>query len=368
MKSGYDKNNYSEDMFADTRMSFGEHIEDLRVHLWRAIVGFLICLFIGFIIDAIGSGLGLKWFGIGRVALEVIAAPVEKALAKYQDKRAAKIQEDLQHQDSTLAGFNEPKETELAFNREQLAQSLGIQLPANEAAANAGDPWVTLRVRMRPLQWVLDQQKANQLVNRPPTLSSLGVQEAFMVYFKVSLLCGVVLASPWVFWQIWSFVAAGLYPHEKRYVNVYLPFSLGLFLAGMAVCQFAVIPNAIDALLWFNEWLGIQPDLRLNEWLTFAIVMPLVFGVSFQTPLVMMFLDRIGIMGIETFRDTRRMAYMVLAVFAALITPSVDAFSMLFMWVPLCGLYVAAPRAGHRRAGIGGNGRGVRRLSVLEGH
>jgi sec-independent protein translocase protein TatC len=339
MKSGYDKNNYSEDMFADTRMSFGEHIEDLRVHLWRAIVGFMICLFIGFIIDAIGSALGLKWFGVGKVALDVIAAPVEKALLKYHDKRAAKIREELNNQDTAITGLNEPEKTELTFDRVELARSLGITLPANDAAENAADHWVTVKVQMRPLQWVLAQQKANQLVNRPPTLSSLGVQEAFMVYFKVSMLCGIVLASPWVFWQIWSFVAAGLYPHEKRYVNVYLPFSLGLFLAGMAVCQFAVIPNAIDALLWFNEWLGIQPDLRLNEWLTFAIIMPLVFGVSFQTPLVMMFLDRIGVMGIDTFRDARRMAYMVLAVFAALITPSVDAFSMLFMWVPLCGLY-----------------------------
>ena len=62
------------------------------------------------------------------------------------------------------------------------------------------------------------------------------------------------------------------------------------------MCQFLVLPKAIAGLLWFNEWLGIAPDLRLNEWLGFAIWLPVIFGVAFQTPLVMMVLERIGIM------------------------------------------------------------------------
>ena len=64
-----------------------------------------------------------------------------------------------------------------------------------------------------------------------------------------------------------------------------------------------MIPKAIEALLWFNEWLGIKPDLRFNEWLGFAIMMPIVFGVSFQLPLVMMFLERIGILTVEMYRQ-----------------------------------------------------------------
>jgi sec-independent protein translocase protein TatC len=160
-----------------------------------------------------------------------------------------------------------------------------------------------------------------------------------MVYFKVCLVCGVVIGSPWIFWQIWLFVAAGLYPHEKRLVHVYLPFSLGLFLAGVFLCEFFVIPKALEALLWFNEWIGLEPDLRLNEWLSFAILMPLVFGVSFQTPLVMYLLERIGVMSIDAYRSKRRIAWFLMAIFAAVITPSVDAVSMLFLWVPLGFLY-----------------------------
>jgi len=160
-----------------------------------------------------------------------------------------------------------------------------------------------------------------------------------MVYVKVSLLCGLVLASPWVLGQLWAFVAAGMYPHEKKYVHKYLPMSVGLFLGGVFLCQFAVLPKSVEALLWFNDWIGFTPELRLNEWLSFAIMMPLVFGISFQTPLVMLVLERIGIMSVASYWSSWRMAAFLLAVFAMIITPSPDALSMLAMWVPLVALY-----------------------------
>src|SRR5262249_52360341 len=182
-------------------------------------------------------------------------------------------------------------------------------------------------------------QETMRIVGDFDNMSTLNVTEAFMVWFKVCIVCGIILGSPWIFWQIWMFVAAGLYPHEKRLVHFYLPVSLFLFLAGVVICEWAVIPKAIEALLWFNEQMNLRPDVRLNEWLSFAIFMPVVFGVSFQTPLVMLFLNRLGIMDIDSFRNRRRMAWFVMAVFAAVITPSTDAFSMLFLWVPMSLLF-----------------------------
>src|SRR5207244_12393335 len=95
----------------------------------------------------------------------------------------------------------------------------------------------------------------------------------------------------------------------RRYVHVYLPVSLILFLAGIFMCEFLVIPKAIQGLLWFNEWLGLEPELRLNEWLSFAIMLPLVFGLSFQTPLVMLFLAKIGVLDGESFCRQRLLAW-----------------------------------------------------------
>src|SRR5262249_49142306 len=105
------------------------------------------------------------------------------------------------------------------------------------------------------------------------------------------------------------------------------------------ICEFFVMPKAVEALLWFNEWLGLEPDMRLNEWLGFAIMMPVVFGISFQTPLVMLFLNRIGIMGGDSYREKRRLTRFFLALFAAVLPASTDPASRLFLWVPMCMLF-----------------------------
>ena len=113
---------------------------------------------------------------------------------------------------------------------------------------------------------------------------------------------GLVLSSPWVFYQLWAFVAAGLYRHERQYVKKFLPFSLGLFLGGVLLCFFGVLPLTLKFLLQFNVWLGIEPTLRISEWMSFATILPLVFGLAFQTPLVMLFLARIGIFTADDYR------------------------------------------------------------------
>src|SRR5205085_7539539 len=120
-------------------------------------------------------------------------------------------------------------EIEVSLQRTQLAQALGQRLPANDG----GDDWVDLTMRIKPLPLAIALHGAEMVVGRRPVLSTLNVQEAFMVYFKVCIYSGIILASPWIFWQIWAFIAAGLYPHGGRWGGGYLPFSLGLFLAGV---------------------------------------------------------------------------------------------------------------------------------------
>jgi sec-independent protein translocase protein TatC len=307
-----------DDFFAETRMSFGDHIEDLRKHLWRAIKGFFVAVIFSFF--------------IAKSVLAFIAAPVEAQLVEFYERRVKQVAEDLKAKDPDLVKKNQPKPLDLTISRQQL-ERYGIKVGPKTPEQ------LTLKFEYRPVDFEIANSEARQLVGRRPALSTLNVQEAFVVFFKVAIVTGFVLASPWVFFQIWSFIAAGLYPHEKRYVNVFLPFSLFLFLLGVGVCEFLVMPKAVEALLWFNEWLGLEPDLRLNEWLGFAIWMPVIFGLSFQTPLVMLFLERIGLFNVDAFRGKRRIVWFLMAIFAAVITPSTDAFSMLFLWVPMCLLY-----------------------------
>jgi len=333
----------SEDMFADTRMTLGGHIEDLRTHLLRAGYGFLIGLVVS--------------FAIGHPVLKFIAKPVEDQLleywARYYDERIeAELKKNPEQQ---MKMYRIPVDLDELARRLHLPPLPHEKMQPDDMEMNPVEIFqkmfkmAGLNETIKPKRgvWYLepDRQeflKAFKNLNqemKPPLLRTLSVQEAFMVFIKVCMMTGLVISSPWVFYQIWSFVAAGLYPHEKKLVNVYLPYSLVLFLAGVFLCEFFVIPKAVGALLWFNEWLGMEPDLRLNEWLGFAILMPLVFGISFQTPLVMLFTERIGLFDVPTFRSYRKAAYFLIFVIAMIIVPATDAVSLLLLAVPMCLLY-----------------------------
>jgi sec-independent protein translocase protein TatC len=311
-----------QDPFADTRMTFGEHIEDLRGHLLRAIAGFLVALFFSFF--------------IGPSVLRFISAPVERQLVAFYEVRVSNVEKELNAGEPRLKELNAPAEVRISLDRKELQRQLGIKFDPKTAEPER----VEIPARIdEPLRFAIALHKAQQYIGRRPALSTLSVQEAFMAYLKVSIACGLVLGSPWIFWQLWRFVAAGLYAAEKRVIHVYLPISVLLFLAGVLMCQFWVIPKAIEALLWFNQWMGLEPDLRFNEWLGFAIMMPLIFGLSFQLPLVMMALERVGIFTVEDYTGKWKIACLMIHVFAAIIVPSADAISMECLAIPMFGLY-----------------------------
>jgi sec-independent protein translocase protein TatC len=170
------------------------------------------------------------------------------------------------------------------------------------------------------------------------TLQALGAHEVFMIWMKAAGITGLIIASPWVFWQIWQFVAAGLYPHEKGYVFMYLPMSLLLFLSGAALAFFFVFDPVLDFLFSFNRGMNIDPDPRISEWLSFVLFLPLGFGVAFQLPLVMLFINRIGIIAVETYLEKWRIAILTIFVLSMFLTPA-DPISMLLMACPLTVLY-----------------------------
>ncbi|MCZ2340681.1 MAG: twin-arginine translocase subunit TatC [Bacteroidales bacterium] len=355
------EHNYPDDIFDNTRMSFGEHIEELRTRLLRALAALGICLLIGFVLDGIGESLGMDSFGVGRPMMQVIVSPVESQVRAFYARRneqvAGKVQEltlrrtppervdelykRLQEDGLDTFSHDEIAELQAApvkmpvyLELAPLAQALGVQPPENAPKE------IELPMQIYPAYVNYFSNRGEAILQNRQYLTTLSVQEAFVVYFKVSLLCGVVLSSPWIFYQIWAFVAAGLYPHERRYVHMYLPFSVGLFVGGAVLCQFVVLPGAVKALLAFNRWIELDPDLRLNEWLGFALVLPVVFGVSFQTPLVMLFLNRIGTFSADDYLRYWRYAIFVLALFAAVITPTPDVVTMSYLFVPMFGLYM----------------------------
>ena len=179
-------------------------------------------------------------------------------------------------------------------------------------------------------------------IDQPVTLN---VQEAFMTYMKVSFIAGLVIASPWIFYQLWLFVAAGLYPHERKYVHTYLPMSVILFLGGVAFCFFAVLPVVLDFLLGFNSRMLIVAQIRISEWINFAVMLPLMFGISFQLPLAMLFLAKINVFKVEHYIAQWKIAVLAIAIISMVLTPTPDPATMMMMMVPLVDAVCLGNRA-----------------------
>jgi sec-independent protein translocase protein TatC len=353
-----DKYNYPDDIFDQSRMSFGDHLDELRTRLRKALLGPFIFTILGLLLDGIGSLIGNPMIGMGKPMMAVITDPVTTMVRDFYARRNNKLLERLD-------GFTVADEETIRVVREKYtkygyatltaderrvlfgaSREMPMHIPVEPLIAAFGQPKdpdlkeITLKVKVYPAYFEFLAKEGEALAANKNYLTALSAQEGMVVYFKVTLLCAVVLSCPWSFYHIWAFIAAGLYPHEKRYVHKFLPASVVLFLTGVLLCQFIVLPGTVKALLGFNEYIDVDPDLRLNEWLSFAILMPLVFGVSFQTPLVMYVLNRLRIFTAEWYWAKWRISLLVLAVFSAIITPSPDAVTMLYLFVPMFGLYL----------------------------
>ncbi len=355
------RDEYPDDIFKDSRMSFGDHIEELRTRMFRAIKYLLVFLTIGFALDGIGYLLHKPNIGVGKPMLRVISDPVETQVRDFYNRRNEKVAEEKltnldtspsEEIDAIQAKLKKGGDNLTDLTPEERLKLLGAPVPmpvivSTEAFVPAfGQPKpdapkeIGLKLQVYPGYITYLSDKGQGLLGTKQYLSTMSVQEGFIVYFKVSILCGIILGSPFILYQFWAFVGAGLYPHEKRYIHVFLGPSIVFFVGGVLLCQFLVLPSAVKALLVFNEWLGFDPDIRLKEWLGLAIILPLVFGVSFQTPLVMVFLNRIGVFTAQDYLSKWRYACMILAIFAATVTPTPDIITPLYLFLPMFGLYM----------------------------
>lgn len=335
------------DLFDDTTMTFGEHLEVLRVHVWKSLVG-------------IALGIMLAMF-VGDRIIGILKAPIDQAL---KDANIEGVRDDLG--DKSLADYfkqwfsdddtdsppveeqqpaidPKPNTIQVEVTVDDLVQALHQAAPevlADPPAATSQNKTdtaerKTVSLDLRSPEFAVLKEAATRF----NTTVTFRVEEAFMTYLKVTCVAGLMLASPWVFYQIWQFVAAGLYVHERRYVHVYLPMSIGLFASGALFCFYFVFPLVLSFLIGFSKWLGVVLQPRLSEYINLVILMPMMFGISFQLPLVMLFLERIGVCTVETYTANWRMSVLVMAVTSMLLTPS-DPGSMLLMLAPLIVLYV----------------------------
>jgi len=170
-------------------------------------------------------------------------------------------------------------------------------------------------------------------------LAVLSAGAGFDIYMKASIWCAVILASPWIIYQLWAFVSAGLLPREKRMVYFAIPFFVVLFLGGAAFFNFLVAVPALKFLLYFDDKVfDLNIVITLQSQVSFMAEMMIVFGLAFQTPLVILVLAKIGLVSMRTLRDYRRHAIVIILAFAAVFAPG-DVVSMIALAVPMWLLY-----------------------------
>jgi sec-independent protein translocase protein TatC len=171
-------------------------------------------------------------------------------------------------------------------------------------------------------------------------LQSIAPADGFVSYMETCMVAGVIIASPWIFYQLWLFVAAGLYTREKRYVYMAIPFSAGLFITGALFFVFIVAPLTLRVLLIFNKSvLQISSNWTFPNYLSFVATMMLVFGLAFQTPIAVFFLNKTGLVSINALYRSRKYVVLGIVIVAAAATPGSDLFSLFALAIPMYLLF-----------------------------
>jgi len=166
----------------------------------------------------------------------------------------------------------------------------------------------------------------------------LAPAEALWMHFKISLISGVILSSPIIFYEVWRFVSPGLLEHEKKYALPFVFVSTFLFLIGALFCFIVVLPFAMNFLLTYKTE-NLKPMISVGRYIDFCLKFILAFGVIFELPVVVLFLTRMGIVTTEFLSKNRKYAILVAFVLAAILTPTPDAFNQTLMAGPIILLY-----------------------------
>ena len=327
---------------------FLEHLEDLRVMITRVVITLLISMIV--------------CFAFQEKLMEVLRRPVEQVwITALEEKLPSSRKEaprplgvdewerakGVAH---ALAGLSEDE-------REVFFQTLGDEdLAFHARAAN----WLRAALVLpeeRRADFLTEsgmgeemRQQVEALLKGGPSpeldqrgnlrlMSALKPTETFMLSMKLSFFAGIVISFPLLLMYILQFVLPGLHSHEKRVLWPSMVIGFGLFLCGVFFAYFVVLPRALG---FFYEWggkLGVSNDWRIGEYITFATQFTLLFGLSFELPVVVMVLVKLGLLSYQTMAGTRSYAVLAIFVTAALITPTPDAMTLILMALPMLVLY-----------------------------
>ena len=295
-------------------MSLGDHLEELRARLILAIMGLVIgtviCLF------------------FGRRIIHFIEGPYYRVTETHAKTKVQETQTASTYLFDTFCA--------------NLLDALGSDPNAPDIDPNVV-PFVqriytdTVTSLAKDPNYIDAVAEAYNSASKP-RLQVLAPADPFVGFMKISLISGLILSSPWVFYHLWMFIGAGLYAHERRYIHIAVPFSTVLFVVGALFFLFVVAPISLRFFLGFGDLIGVSSNWTFQKYISFVTMLMLVFGLGFQTPIAIFVLNRTGLVSIASLKKSRK--YVIIAIFAlaAIATPP-DVISQITLAIPLYALF-----------------------------
>ena len=329
----------------DHEKPFLDHLEDLRTMITRVVVTLLISMIV--------------CFAFNKKFMEFFRRPVEQVLIA---QLKGTLPEDAPRP-PTVEIWGQSRKVENAAmhlapdQRELFYQSLGDEalvfharsigllraaliLPEvkREAFVNSLGESDEFKLQIKALLRTKPSTDSDAQGNLR-MMSALKPTEGFMLSMKLSFVAGIVVSFPLLLLFILQFILPGLHAHEKRVLWPAMAVGFGLFLCGTAFAYYLVLPRT---LLFFYQWsgdMGISNDWRIGEYISFATQFTLLFGASFELPVIVMVFVKLGLLGYDTMSRTRSYAILAIFVTAAVLTPTPDIATMLVMAAPMIILY-----------------------------
>lgn len=334
---------------------FLEHLEDLRIVITRVVLTLVIAM--------------LVCFAFRNDLMAIIRAPVEQVWrisqeSKMPGKDEAAVVIDLdtwelakraardtsrftEAQKDYYFDFQDPGGSlNLRFHTESVIYyRAAIDIEKN--TENGTDfikelPGSTAEMRQQVIA-LLDKEKrpdaAADSRGKLVQMQALNPTEGFMLSMKLSLFAGIVISFPFLLYFILQFILPGLRKNEKKALWPALIIGFGLFLTGVLFSYFFVLPKVLDFFYNYSQDMGVTNEWRIGYYISFATQFTLIFGLSFELPVVVMTLVKLGILNYTIMRNTRSYAILAIVIIAALITPTPDAFTLLLLAGPMIILY-----------------------------
>jgi sec-independent protein translocase protein TatC len=310
------KDNNSKEELAS--MSLGDHLEELRARLIMIILGVIVGLIFGLL--------------IGKQLIHILEAPYYRAVRELAEKQQKKADEKDSSESETGVLVK------ITISEDNIEHIKSLR-PGDSFYANMefyqSDP-------NRPVSPFpgYNPVTGSYEAGRAKGLQAITPAEGFIMFLKVSLVFGIILTSPWLFWQIWAFVSAGLYKHERKFVHVVSPISGGLFVVGSVFFLLVVAPFVMSFFIRFNTALSVESNWTLQSYMNMILMLTLVFGAAFQSPIAIVFAERMGLVSIKSLTSARKYVFLGCFVVSAMITPP-DPVSQVSLAIPLYILYEA---------------------------